>query len=49
MPFASAPDGARIYNETHGSGEALLLVIGRGSDHFAWGPIVFRVYCSIEK
>ena len=39
MPFASAPDGARIYYETNGRGEPLLLVMGRGSNHFGWGPI----------
>src|SRR5262245_69054 len=39
MPFASAPDGARIYYETQGHGEPLLLVMGRGSDHYGWGPI----------
>jgi len=39
MPFAMAPDGARIYYETQGSGEPLLLIMGRGSDHYSWGPI----------
>ncbi len=39
MPFAGAPDGARIYYETQGRGEPLLLIMGRGSDHFGWGPI----------
>jgi pimeloyl-ACP methyl ester carboxylesterase len=37
MPYASAPDGARIYYETSGAGEPLLLVSGQGSDHQGWG------------
>src|ERR1051326_4427742 len=36
MPYASAPDGARIYYETSGAGEPLLLVSGQGSDHQGW-------------
>lgn len=36
MPFAIAPDGARLYFETHGEGEPLLLVMGQGIDHHGW-------------
>jgi 3-oxoadipate enol-lactonase len=39
MPYAHAPDGARIYFEVHGSGEPLLLVAGRGVDHHIWNLI----------
>jgi len=36
MPFASAPDGVRLYFEVVGRGEPLLLVSGRNSDHHLW-------------
>src|SRR5258708_22134489 len=39
MPFAHAPDGARIYYETHGRGAPLLLVAGRAVDHNIWNLI----------
>jgi len=39
VPFAHAPDGARIYFEAHGSGEPLLLVAGRAVDHNLWNLI----------
>jgi 3-oxoadipate enol-lactonase len=39
VPFATAPDGARLYYETEGSGELLLLVMGPGSDHHGWDPL----------
>ncbi|BCY12370.1 alpha/beta fold hydrolase [Actinoplanes sp. L3-i22] len=36
MPFAAAPDGARIYYERHGAGPAILFVHGSGGHHAAW-------------
>jgi pimeloyl-ACP methyl ester carboxylesterase len=39
MPFAQAPDGIRLYYETLGSGEPLLLVAGRHNDHFLWNYV----------
>jgi pimeloyl-ACP methyl ester carboxylesterase len=36
MPFASAADGTRLYFETHGAGEPLLLISGQASDSSAW-------------
>lgn len=36
MAFAIAPDGTRLYFETHGSGEPLLLISGQASDSSAW-------------
>jgi pimeloyl-ACP methyl ester carboxylesterase len=42
MPYASAPDGARIYYETSGAGEPLLLVSGQGSDHQGWNILRLR-------
>ncbi len=39
MPFATLPDGVRLYYETQGAGEPLLLVMGRASDHHGWGPV----------
>ena len=29
----------RLYYETKGAGEPLLLVMGRASDHYGWGPV----------
>jgi 3-oxoadipate enol-lactonase len=39
MPFAQAPDGARLYYEAHGRGAPLLLVAGRAVDHNIWNLI----------
>jgi pimeloyl-ACP methyl ester carboxylesterase len=39
MPFATAPDGARIYYETAGAGEPLLLISGQGGDHHGWDEV----------
>jgi 3-oxoadipate enol-lactonase len=39
MPFTEAADGARIYYETHGAGEPLLLISGQGGDHHGWDAI----------
>jgi 3-oxoadipate enol-lactonase len=36
MPFTNASDGTRLYFETLGNGEHLLLVAGRNSDHHLW-------------
>lgn len=36
MPFVSIPDGTRLYYETSGEGEPLLLVNGQGLDHTSW-------------
>lgn len=36
MPFAKAPDGAKIYYETHGEGPAVVFVHGSGGHHAAW-------------
>ena len=33
LAFATAEDGARLYYETIGKGEPLLLVMGQGADH----------------
>ncbi len=38
MPFVTLPDGVRMYYETEGAGEPLLLLMGMASDHFGWGP-----------
>jgi 3-oxoadipate enol-lactonase len=39
MPFVAASDGVRLYYETLGNGESLLLVAGRNSDHRIWNLI----------
>jgi pimeloyl-ACP methyl ester carboxylesterase len=39
MPFATAPDGVRLYYESRGAGEPLLLIAGRNSDHHLWNLI----------
>jgi len=39
MPFATAKDGARLYYETIGTGDALLLVMGQGNDHRGWDNV----------
>jgi 3-oxoadipate enol-lactonase len=36
MPFATASDGIRLYYETVGDGEPLLLISGQTYDHTAW-------------
>ena len=36
MPFACAADGTRLYFETVGSGDPLVLVNGQGNDHRGW-------------
>ena len=36
MPFAAASDGTKLYYETAGQGEPLLLVYGQGGDHHGW-------------
>lgn len=38
-----AADGIKIYFETHGSGDPLLLIAGMGADHRAWSEIVFEL------
>jgi 3-oxoadipate enol-lactonase len=39
MAFAYAPDGTRLYFETAGEGEPLLLIAGRNSDHHLWDTV----------
>lgn len=39
MPFATVPDGTRLYYEELGAGEPLLLVSGQGGDHTGWDAI----------
>ena len=39
MPFAIAEDKTRLYYETIGTGEPLLLVMGQGSDHSGWDEV----------
>lgn len=39
MPFAVAPDGARIYYEFQGQGEPLLLIAGQANDHHLWNLV----------
>lgn len=39
MPFATAPDGVKLYYETVGTGEPLLLVAGQGGDHHQWDEL----------
>ena len=36
MPFAMTSDGVRLYYETMGTGEPLLLVMGQAGDHHGW-------------
>ena len=36
MPFTQAPDGAKIYYETHGAGPGVVFVHGSGGHHAAW-------------
>lgn len=39
MPFAVG-SRVRLYFEVHGEGEPLLLVMGRGSEHHGWDPVL---------
>ncbi len=39
MPFVTTTDNIRLYYETLGTGEPLLLVAGRNSDHHIWNLI----------
>ncbi|QBD75727.1 alpha/beta fold hydrolase [Ktedonosporobacter rubrisoli] len=39
MPYATASDGIRLYYEEVGTGEPLLLVSGKGSDHTSWSIV----------
>ena len=39
MPFATAPDGIRLYFECHGTGTPLLLLAGQASDHREWDGV----------
>jgi 3-oxoadipate enol-lactonase len=39
MPFATVPDGTRLYYEEVGTGEPLLLVSGQGQDHTLWNGV----------
>ena len=38
MPIARLPNGIDLYYESHGAGEAVLLLMGTGADHTFWGP-----------
>lgn len=39
MPFAAAQDGIKLYYDTFGSGDPLLLIMGQGRDHHGWDLI----------
>ena len=39
MSFVTTPDNIRLYYETLGTGEPLLLIAGRNSDHHIWNLI----------
>ena len=39
MPFATSPDGTRLYFECHGAGTPLLLLAGQASDHREWDGV----------
>ncbi|HTX91523.1 MAG TPA: alpha/beta fold hydrolase [Anaerolineales bacterium] len=39
MPFANATDGTRLFFKAVGSGDPLLLVAGRNSDHHIWDMV----------
>ena len=39
MPFATAPDGTRLYFECHGTGTPLLVLAGQASDHREWDGV----------
>ncbi|HVU09999.1 MAG TPA: alpha/beta hydrolase [Phototrophicaceae bacterium] len=36
MPFVTLPDSTRLYYETVGSGDPLILIAGQASDHHLW-------------
>lgn len=40
MPYASTPDGIRLYYRESGSGEPLLLIHGQAANHQSWEPVV---------
>ena len=39
MPYATIPDGTRLYYEEVGAGEPLLLISGQGGDHTGWDGV----------
>ncbi|HEX5355816.1 MAG TPA: alpha/beta fold hydrolase [Aquabacterium sp.] len=39
MPFATAPDGTRLYYDSVGTGTPLLLISGQGFDHHMWDGV----------
>ena len=39
VPYASTPDGVRLYYESIGSGTPLLLVSGQAGDRHVWDPV----------
>ncbi len=39
MPYATSFDGTRLFYETMGDGEPLLLVSGQGGDRHEWDPV----------
>jgi pimeloyl-ACP methyl ester carboxylesterase len=39
MPFATAQDGVKLYYDTLGDGDPLLLIMGQGSDHHGWDEV----------
>ena len=39
MPVATFADGCRLYYETCGSGEPLVLIAGQGTDHTMWAGV----------
>lgn len=39
MPYATIPDGVRLYYEERGKGEPLILISGQGSDHTGWDMV----------
>ncbi|MEN8171933.1 MAG: alpha/beta fold hydrolase [Chloroflexota bacterium] len=40
MPFATTPDGIKLYYETFGIGDPFLLVAGQGTDHHGWDEVI---------
>jgi pimeloyl-ACP methyl ester carboxylesterase len=39
MPFATTPDGTRLYYDTLGQGPALVLISGQAFDHHMWDEV----------